>query len=111
MADFGYASVKSGKTDLDIAGNTLSRAISEAEPGFNLCIACGCCVATCSAGRFTRFGFRELIHRIKRGEEKLMIAEAEKCMLCGKCTLVCPRNINTRNIVLLIRKHAVIKGL
>jgi heterodisulfide reductase subunit C len=32
-------------------------------------------------------------------------------MLCGKCTLVCPRNINTRNIVLLVRKHAVKEGL
>jgi len=111
MADFGYASVKSGKTDLDIVSNALAKCISEAEPGFNLCIACGSCVATCSAGRFTRFGFRELIHRIKRGEEKLMIAEAEKCMLCGKCTLVCPRNINTRNIVLLVRKHAEIESL
>ena len=111
MADFGYASVKSGKTDLDTAGNALAKCISDAEPGFNLCIACGSCVATCSAGRFTRFGFRELIHRIKRGEDKLMIAEAEKCMLCGKCTLVCPRNINTRNIVLLVRKHAEIESL
>jgi len=25
-------------------------------------------------------------------------------MLCGKCTLVCPRNVNTRNIILLIRE-------
>jgi len=111
MADFGYTSIVSNKTDLDSVSTALARAVSEAEPGFNLCISCGSCVATCSAGRFTRFGLRELIHRIKRGDEKLMMAEASKCMLCGKCTLVCPRNINTRNIVLLVRKHAEIQGL
>ena len=31
--------------------------------------------------------------------------ELSKCMLCGKCRLVCPRGINTREIVLTIKKH------
>jgi heterodisulfide reductase subunit C len=26
-------------------------------------------------------------------------------MLCGKCTLACPRNVNTRNVILQIRKY------
>lgn len=111
MPDFGYSSVKSNTCDLDIAGNALAKVISEAEPSFNYCMACGSCTATCSAGQFTRFGFRELIHCIKRGEEKLMLPETEKCMLCGKCTLVCPRNVNTRNIIMLVRKYAVNPGL
>ncbi|MFH1119951.1 MAG: 4Fe-4S dicluster domain-containing protein [Bacteroidota bacterium] len=111
MADFGYSSIESNKTDLDTVSTALAKAVSEAEPGFNLCISCGSCVATCSAGRFTGFGLRELIHRIKRGDEVQMMAEAAKCMLCGKCTLVCPRSLNTRNIVLLVRKHAEIRGL
>ena len=25
-------------------------------------------------------------------------------MLCGKCQLVCPRGVNTRNVILLIKK-------
>lgn len=111
MTDFGYTTVRSNTCDLDKASNALAVAISEAEPGFNLCIACGACAATCPAGRLTAFGFRGLIHRIKLGDEKLMMQEAEKCMLCGKCTLVCPRNVNTRNIVLLIRKYALTRGL
>jgi len=111
MADFGYISIESGKTDLDKVSTGLADLISQADPGFRTCISCGSCVATCSAGRFTRFGFRELIHRIKRGEEKPMMSEAAKCMLCGKCTLVCPRSINTRNIVLIVRKHAKTHGL
>jgi heterodisulfide reductase subunit C len=27
-----------------------------------------------------------------------------KCMLCGKCALVCPRGVNTRNIVALAKQ-------
>jgi len=28
--------------------------------------------------------------------------EIEKCMLCGKCQLVCPRGVNLRNLILSI---------
>jgi heterodisulfide reductase subunit C len=28
-------------------------------------------------------------------------------MLCGKCILVCPRDINIRNVVMLIKKGIV----
>ena len=30
--------------------------------------------------------------------------EINKCMLCGKCRLVCPRGINTRGVVMLIKR-------
>jgi heterodisulfide reductase subunit C len=30
--------------------------------------------------------------------------EVEKCMLCGKCQLACPRGVNTRNVILGIQR-------
>ncbi|MBQ3174194.1 MAG: 4Fe-4S binding protein, partial [Alistipes sp.] len=30
--------------------------------------------------------------------------ELNKCMLCGKCRLVCPRGINTRAMIMLIKR-------
>ena len=30
--------------------------------------------------------------------------EMNKCMLCGKCRLLCPRGINTRGVVMLIKR-------
>lgn len=96
--------MKSNICDLDKANLEMAVALTKKEPTFNLCIACGCCTATCSAGKFTSFSFRTLCHHIRRGEAAAATKEAEKCMLCGKCTLVCPRNVNTRNVILLIRE-------
>lgn len=104
MVNFGYSTLKVSVLDLDYANLELSNLISFDEPSFNLCIACGSCVATCTAGKFTNFNFREMCHHIRFGESQKAIAESEKCMLCGKCTLVCPRNVNTRNIIRLVRK-------
>ena len=78
-----------------------------AEPGGEhllTCFSCGTCAATCSAGLFTDFSLRELIIRVKRGNLKGIREESEKCMLCGKCQLICPRLVNTRNIILEIQR-------
>lgn len=104
MVDFGYAPLEIKIHDLDKANLALSGWIAQHDETFGLCIACGSCTATCTAGKFTAFSFREMCHGIRRGEHLKAIAESEKCMLCGKCTLACPRNVNTRNIVKLVRK-------
>jgi Heterodisulfide reductase, subunit C len=104
MVDFGYGSVKTNNFDLDTAKTELASYLAANDATFNLCIACGACAATCTASKFTNFSFRNLTNQIRRGEEESSKKEAAKCMLCGKCTLVCPRNVNTRNIILLIRE-------
>ncbi|MBO4382071.1 MAG: 4Fe-4S binding protein, partial [Bacteroidales bacterium] len=30
--------------------------------------------------------------------------ELQKCMLCGKCTLVCPRGVNLRSLIINMRQ-------
>jgi len=39
----------------------------------------------------------EYLH--KKGEIEPLREEVTRCMLCGKCLLVCPRGVNTRNVV------------
>lgn len=104
MVNFGFSPLPAHIQDLDIADQSLSNHLALNEPSFNLCIACGSCTATCTAGSFTNFSFRQMCHHIRRGENQFAIKESEKCMLCGKCTLACPRNVNTRNIIGLVRK-------
>jgi heterodisulfide reductase subunit C len=55
-------------------------------------------------GNFTRFSLREVNILIKRGENDQVYQALKKCMLCGKCSLVCPRGVNTRNIIVLAKK-------
>jgi heterodisulfide reductase subunit C len=43
---------------------------------------------------------------LRRGETDKLSTEIDKCMFCGKCTLVCPRDVNIRNVVLLIKKES-----
>lgn len=104
MVNFGYAPLEIKILDLDKANLALGEWIAQHDETFGLCIACGSCTATCTAGKFTEFSFREMCHSVRRGEYLEAIAESEKCMLCGKCTLACPRNVNTRHIVKLVRK-------
>jgi heterodisulfide reductase subunit C len=104
MPNFGYTISSDRQIDYDSSDLRIMRYLASHEPSFMICIACGTCTATCSAGLFTDFSLRELIGNIKRGEVGKVRAEAEKCMLCGKCQLACPRGVNTRNIVLTIHR-------
>lgn len=106
MVNFGYTTLELSVIDIDKANRKLAKNILTEEPTFALCISCGSCAATCTSGKFNGFSFRDMCHRIKLGEVEEAFSESEKCMLCGKCTLVCPRNVNTRNILRIVRKAA-----
>jgi len=102
--NFGYTINADRQLDYARADLRLARYMEKHEQSFSKCISCGTCAATCSAGLFTDFSLRELIIRVKRGNLKGIREEAEKCMLCGKCQLICPRLVNTRNIILEIQR-------
>ncbi len=69
------------------------------EPSAKLCIQCGSCAATCTAGLYTTFSLRHLLLMLNRGEFSGLKEDIRKCMFCGKCQLVCPRGVNTRNVL------------
>ena len=104
MGKFGFAISKGRQIDYEANDRRIAEYILEHEPSFRLCIECGGCSATCTTGNFTRFSLRELHILIKRGENDEVRKNIGKCMLCGKCILVCPRGVNTRNVVVLARQ-------
>ncbi len=104
MVNFGYTINKDKSLNYDEVDNSLAIFLSEQEPSFDTCISCGSCSGTCTASNFTQFSLRKINLLVLRGDTQAVSDEIEKCMLCGKCTLACPRNVNTRNVVLQIRR-------
>lgn len=103
MVDFGFKINTDRQIDLDQNPRELMHFLNHAEPSFQLCIQCGTCSATCSAASFTDFNPRKVFMMVKRGMTKPIKGEVSKCMLCGKCILACPKGVNTRNIMLLLK--------
>lgn len=99
MEKFGFSISKGRQINWDANDHKIAEYIIENEPSFSRCIACGGCSGSCTAGNFTRFSLRELNILINRGENELPRKDINKCMLCGKCILICPRGVNTRNVV------------
>jgi len=104
VKSFGFTTHKGRQIDFDRNDREVARYILDDEPSFSLCIACGACAATCTAGRFTEFSLRRLNILVMRGENDEVRKTIDRCMLCGKCNLVCPRGVNTRNVLFLMRR-------
>ena len=100
MTDFGFKLSPSSALDLDRVDRTLFERLAEQEPDARICMACGSCSATCTAAPYTGMSVRKVLLAIQRGREKEAAAMLSGCMLCGKCTMVCPRGINTRHLIL-----------
>lgn len=66
---------------------------------------CGGCTATCSAAHFTLFNIRKMHNLYRWHQTTEPEIELEKCMLCGKCTLVCPRDVNLRSLIIYMRRN------
>ena len=98
------APTPSKQINFDTLDTRLLSYVLNHEPSFKTCLSCGGCTATCSAGKLTDFNIRRIGLMLRRGNIDGLSSEISKCMFCGKCTLVCPRDINIRNVVLLIKK-------
>lgn len=98
---FGFSISTPRSVNLDEEStNTVEQKLLELEPSYRLCIGCGGCTATCSAGQFTKFNIRRTHTSFRRGQAKLTANDLYNCMLCGKCTLVCPRGVNLRSLII-----------
>jgi len=102
--NFGYTVARDRQIDFDNNNREVCRIVAAAEPSLSLCFSCGTCTATCTAAQFTDFSLRKVILLLRRGETGDLVKEVSKCMLCGKCQLVCPRNVSTRNLIIQISK-------
>ena len=86
--DFGFCLSPSSHVKMDTVDLTTFNRLKETNPDVNTCIACGSCTATCTAGNFTEMSFRRLLLMLQRGKEDEAKKMIQRCMLCGKCTLV-----------------------
>ncbi len=102
--NFGYSINRPRLIDIDRNNLRKSDEILLEMPELQTCIGCGTCTASCTAGNLTDFNFRKVHTLVRRGEYAGAYEEMNKCMLCGKCRLLCPRGINTRGVVMLIKR-------
>lgn len=104
MANFGFSIKKTRSFNLSQADLRKADQLLEEVPSYRLCIGCGGCTATCSARQFTDFDIRKVHNTFRRGQYDKLADELRKCMLCGKCTLVCPRGVNLRSLIINMRQ-------
>ena len=104
MREWGFTVIQTNQSDLDRVDQGLIATIGNIEPSIFWCIGCGSCSATCTSAQFNNFNPRRIIQAIKSGQVKYITDEVNKCLLCGKCQLVCPRHVNTRNILLNVKQ-------
>ncbi|MHC1708048.1 MAG: 4Fe-4S dicluster domain-containing protein [Bacteroidales bacterium] len=105
MKDWGYKIHTDRSIVWEEGDFSLIKKIRVAEPTVDICISCGSCASGCTSAQFTDFSLRRIIVNLQRGRVGEVRDEVDKCMLCGKCILACPRGVNTRNIILSIRKE------
>jgi heterodisulfide reductase subunit B len=104
MSEWGFSVIHTNQSDLDRVDQGLIVMIENIEPSIFWCIGCGSCSATCTSAQFNNFNPRRIIQAIRSGQVKDIKDEIDKCLLCGKCQLVCPRDVNTRNILLNVKR-------
>jgi len=105
MNTFGYKMSAPRSINLDTADLSVAHRLLDLEPTFRLCISCGGCTSTCTAGNFTDFNIREVNLLLRRGQLDTLEKALENCMFCGKCYLACPHGVNTRNVILLMKEQ------
>ena len=105
MPQFGFSISQPRAVNLDTNDLVPAEKILHDMPELQTCIACGSCTATCTAGNLTSFNFRKVHTLVRRGEYREAYEQMDKCKLCGKCRLVCPRGINTRAVVMKIKRE------
>jgi heterodisulfide reductase subunit C len=104
MNNFGFKLEQDTQIDYNRADRRIASIVAAQEPSLRVCLNCGTCAATCSAAQFTGFSFLKISLFLKRGLIDLAKEQLRKCMMCGKCQLACPRVINTRYIIFLMKK-------
>lgn len=99
MNEFGFQKQKDRQTDLDQIDLIQIASVLQIVDSWKKCIGCGSCTAVCTAGQFSSFNPRRTQMLARQGCYSTLAIEAAKCQLCGKCRLVCPRDVDTRKLM------------
>ncbi len=104
MIDFGFSINTPRSIDYDALKRDKAAKVLEKVPSYSLCIGCGGCTSACTAGAFGDFNIRRCHIVLSRGKYDGLEEKMRSCMLCGKCTLVCPRGVNLRSLIINMRR-------
>lgn len=104
MKNFGFTISKGRQLNFDEMMSEKADKLLELVPSYKLCIGCGGCTATCSAAGFTDYNIRKIHTSFLRAQYDGLDEQLKRCMLCGKCLLVCPRGVNTRSLIINMRR-------
>ena len=100
--DFGFKLSPSSAVNLDTVDRRRYDRLVQLVPDACTCIGCGSCSATCTSASWTGMSVRKVLLGLQRGRDEEVDIMLSGCMLCGKCTMVCPRGINTRQLILTL---------
>jgi len=103
MQNWGFSVAPSRIIDLDKDDVSSYKIITDKVPSAKRCLMCGACSASCTSKEHIAFNFRKIHLMFRRGQLQNLSEELDKCMLCGKCRLVCPRGVNARAIIFNMR--------
>ncbi len=103
MINFGYKIQEDRQIDYDSNVRGILSRVRKDEPSIDWCMSCGTCSSGCIAAVSTDFSLRKLILLSRRGMDDEVAQMVFRCRFCGKCINVCPRGVNTRNIVYLMQ--------
>jgi len=104
---------------LILLDNGRRRAIEENMESL-LCIGCGSCIVSCPVYNVTgyEFGYKGYLggrgvtlSRFIMNQETSFNSGLFKCTLCGSCTLECPVNIKTNEMIQKLREESVNNGM
>jgi heterodisulfide reductase subunit B len=104
MNKFGFSISQGRQINFDEIKTDKVDKLLELVPSFKLCIGCGGCTAACTAAGFTDYNIRRIHTAFQRGQYTGLEEKLQRCMLCGKCLLVCPRGVNTRSLIVNMRR-------
>ena len=104
MKNFGFAISQGRQINFDDMKSDKAERLLDLVPSYKWCIGCGGCTASCSAAGFTDFNIRRIHTSFQRGLYDGLDEQLSRCMLCGKCLLVCPRGVNTRLLIINMRR-------
>lgn len=97
MKQFGYSLMKRTSVNIYQTDKQQWQQLVEQHPEFKGCISCGACAAACpmnAAGK--KITVRKTIIELNRGID--VSANPADCQMCNRCTLVCPKGLNSRKV-------------
>ncbi len=104
MKKFGFEISKGRQLNFDEMKSEKVEKLLELVPSYKWCIGCGGCTAACTAAGFTDYNIRKIHTAFLRAQYEGLDEQLKRCMLCGKCLLVCPRGVNTRSLIINMRR-------